>query len=67
MKTTGIATDNYKLNKFKKELTKKGFTDFEIEPLINETSLISLKIQDHQLGEIKKICEKVEFYFKNRN
>ncbi len=32
MKKVGIVCDNYKIDRFKKELTSKGFTDFEIFP-----------------------------------
>ncbi len=35
MKKVGIVTDNYKLEKFKKELSAKGFTDFKVLPLSN--------------------------------
>ena len=66
-KTVGIVADNYKLNKFKKELIKKGFTDFEIAPFINATSNIKVKCEPNQLKEIRKICEYVELYFKRSN
>ena len=32
MKTIGIVADNYKIDKFKQELTKLGFTDFKTFP-----------------------------------
>jgi hypothetical protein len=50
----GIVCDNYKVDKFKKELTSNGFNDFEVNPFDKTTSNI-------------KICEFVELYFKKGN
>lgn len=66
MKIIGIAADNYKLNKFKKELTKKEFS-FEIIPFIDDTSTIKIQIEDDQVDEIRKLCQLVELHFKRSN
>lgn len=67
MKKAGIVADNYKLEKFKKELTSKGFTDFNVSPLTEDTSTIQVNIEDNKLMEIKRICQNVELYFKHSN
>ena len=67
LKTGAIVADNYKLKKFQKELTKKGFTDFKIEPFRDETSVIKVKIPSDKVKEIEKICKLVELHFKRSN
>jgi len=69
MKKVGIVADNYKLEKFKKELTAKGFTDFTIMDYqkVNELSLIQVHCKDERVMEVKTICQNVELYFKRSN
>jgi hypothetical protein len=67
MKTIGIVADNYKLEKFKKKLTKAGFSEFKIIPFVNETSSIKVVVPDNRVLDIKKICELVEIHFKQSN
>lgn len=67
MKTAGIVADNYKLDKFKKELTKSGFTDFEIVPFSKDVSTIRVKFEPSQVHDISKICQLVELHFKHSN
>ena len=67
MKTAGIVADNYKLDKFKEELTKKGFTDFKIVPFEKDTSTIKVQFREDQLKEIHAICSLVEIHFKRSN
>lgn len=67
MKTAGIVADNYKVEKFKKELIKNGFTDFEVVPFTTDTSNIKVKCEESQYKDIKKICQQVEFHFKHGN
>jgi hypothetical protein len=68
---TGIATDNYKLDKYKQELSAKGFTEFKVVPLdipfSEDLSVIQIEVAEEQLVEIRKICEFVEMYFNQRN
>lgn len=71
MKTTGIVADNYKLDKFKQELNNKGFTDLTITPYTlggaKDISLIKVTVPDSDVGEVYKICQKVEIHFKRSN
>jgi nitrogen regulatory protein PII len=67
MKTIGIVTDNYKLERFKKELTAKGFTEFEVTPLTGETSTIKLTIKPSQLHDVAKVCKLVELRYNHSN
>ena len=67
MKKAGIVADNYKLEKFKKELTAKGFTNFEISPFTENTSTIQIVVSDDKLKEIQNICHLVEMHFKRSN
>jgi hypothetical protein len=64
-KKIAIVCDNYKLKKFKKELTKKGFTDFETTSYIGETTIINLKTTDANLKKVEKICRSCENHFKH--
>lgn len=64
---TGIVADNYKIEKFKKELTAKGFTDFKLFPFTDGTTTIQLVIENHQVNDIKRICQMVELFFKQSN
>lgn len=61
MKTVGIACDSYKVNAFKKELMAKGFTDFEVLPgVAAKTNFIQVKVENHQVHDIHRICMKVQ-------
>jgi|AntRauTorckE6833_2_1112554.scaffolds.fasta_scaffold01397_7 hypothetical protein len=63
----GIAVDNYKINKFKKELNKNGFTDYEVFPFTKDTSTIKVEVEKENLAEIKKLCIEIELHFKRSN
>jgi len=67
MKTIGIVADNYKVEKFKKELTAKGFTDFKTFPFTTESTTIKVTVNDDKVNEISKICQLVEIHFKRSN
>lgn len=66
MKKIGIVADNYKLERFKKELTKAGF-EYQVTPFRGETSTILVNTDDDKVGDVKKICQTVEFQFKRAN
>ena len=55
MKKAGIVADNYKLEKFKKELMSAGFDDFNITPFTEDTSTIQVNIGDDQMKAIQRI------------
>ncbi len=67
IKKVGIVADNYKLNKFKKELEKKGFTDYKITPYMTGTSAITVDVPSNKVYVIHKIVTMVTIYFTNRN
>jgi hypothetical protein len=67
MKTAGIVADNYKLEKFKTELTSNGFTEFEVSPFTCNTSTIKVKVRDYEIPAIKRICQRVELHFHHSN
>ena len=60
IKKVGVACDNYKLPKFKKQLKKKGFTDFEVHDLTPTTSLIQIRCKVQDIHKVKKICTNIE-------
>ncbi len=68
----GIVCDNYKLERFKEELSKAKM-DFKIHPLMKETSTIQVIIPDQTpeaftaLRTIKDICHLVEIAVKQSN
>ena len=68
---TGIAVDNYKLDKFKQELNTRGYTDLTIIsldlPNVKDISVIQVEVSIDKIDEIRKICELVETYFIQRN
>lgn len=66
MKKIGIVADNYKLERFKKDLTKGGFT-YEISPFKETTSTIIVNTDENKISDVKKICELVELHFKREN
>jgi hypothetical protein len=67
MKKAGIVCDNYKVDKFKEELTAKGFTDFDVNGYAPGTTIIRVNVEDDQLVEVHKICKQVELFFKRSN
>lgn len=67
MKKIGIVCDNYKIEKFKEELNKGGFTELEITPFRDTTSTIVVMVGEIKVKEIKRICERVELHFKRSN
>jgi nitrogen regulatory protein PII len=70
MKKVAIAADNYKLEKFREELTIAGFDKFIETPFPGlgqpRVTIITLYIREWRKKDIQKICEKVELYFKNQ-
>lgn len=63
-KLVGITCDNYKIDEFKKELTAKGYIDFEVKYLRKDLSVIRVSCFESDYPAIGKICEKVENHFK---
>lgn len=70
MKRIGIVADNFKVEKFREELTKNGFTEFEEKQLPRGITSIYLMVEESKISQISEICRRVELYFKvrfNRN
>lgn len=63
-KTVGITCDNYKVEKFKAELTKAGFKDFEVKYPTEKVSLISVKCTEKDFFTLGILCQDVEEHFK---
>lgn len=71
MKTIGITCDNFKIKRFEKELDKSGYDNREVKPLIKDTSVIQIKVEDQDyqsaIRKIKAVCTKVEYHFNRSN
>lgn len=64
----GLVFDNYKLEKFKAELKKRGFTDFKVVPSVTPcTKAITVITTEDRQNDIKVMCHEIELWFKSRN
>ena len=65
MKIANILADNYKVEMFKKELTKSNF-DFDVKPFasVKDVSSIKVKFDVERFDELKKLIMFVETHFK---
>ena len=70
-KKIGIVVDNYKLEKMKNELFKKGYKLQEIAPLSHSTTAIKFDVPadkfEIEKAKIFAITSSVEAHFKRRN
>lgn len=67
MKRIGITVDNYKVAKFKEELTKAGFPTFTVSSFTQNTFLIKVSVEDSQVNDVRKVCQLIELHFKHSN
>lgn len=67
MKKVGIVVDNYKLKKFKSELTDKGYKDFTTAKFTKDTTSIMVEVEDDKVNDVKKLCQRLELHFKRSN
>jgi hypothetical protein len=68
MKNIGVVVDNYKLDKFKDEFIKHGFTDMAVFKFTRDTSTIKLfNVPDSRVNDIAQICKRMELHFKRSN
>lgn len=69
-KKIGIVADNYKVGKFEKILSKKGFV-FEKHAFTPTSTVIQVKTSASRLSQdinrVEVICRAVEDHFKRRN
>lgn len=63
MKKIGIHVDNYKVEKFKEELNKQGFTDFECKPYTKSTTVIFVQTTLDKVKDVQKLCEDLQNQF----
>lgn len=66
-KNIGIVADNFKVEKFKKELLKEGFSEISTAPFMSDTTTITIKTTLDKVEQIYKICKRVELHFKHGN
>lgn len=66
MKTVGIVCDNYKVKKFKAELTAAGFAHSSAPWKFNCT-VIKITCESSKVDQIAAICRKCEIEFKQSN
>lgn len=64
---TAIVCDNYKLEKYKKELRKRGFNKLITEPFKNDCTTIGIECKATDIPEIQRMCQILEAQFKRRN
>lgn len=65
----GITCDDYKIDKFKKDLAAAGFTDVTVKAFLPEekTSYIFVVTTAERIGELRNLCTLVELHFKRGN
>ena len=66
-KDVGIVVNDYKVEKFRTELTKAGFPDFTIKPFGKGSSTIKLSVDFEDVMKIGNICSLIEMHFKQSN
>ncbi|HEY4326381.1 MAG TPA: hypothetical protein VGN20_20520 [Mucilaginibacter sp.] len=66
-KIVGIVADNYKVEKFKAELTKHEFTNFVEFPFKGKTTAIKVTIDEKLFPKLSALILKVEAHFKRSN
>lgn len=64
--TIGIVCDNYKLDRFKKKLTKAGY-EYTCTPFTAETTTIKIQAPPEKVQSVKTLCQEVEYHFKRSN
>lgn len=68
IRTVGIVTHDYKLEKFKQELTANGFNDFTVHSFTKSASTIKVQLKDiKDVRALGNICRLVELHFKYSN
>jgi hypothetical protein len=67
MKKIGIVADNYKINKFKEELSEIGITELNVLPFSELTTLVTFNVPSEKIKDIEKLCKRLEIGFKNSN
>lgn len=63
-KTAGIVADDYKVKKFKQELEKEGFTNYETSKFREGITTIKVTTDSKNIPKLQKLCVRVESHFK---
>jgi uncharacterized protein YaaQ len=63
MKKVGIVADDYKVSKFKLELTKNGFTDFQTHPFTKGNTSIIVMVTDDKVNDVYRIMQACRIAF----
>jgi hypothetical protein len=64
----GIAVDNYKIPKFKTALEKAGYANIEVVKFTTNTSILKVPVSGMiKIGEIHRICKKLQIDFQRSN
>jgi hypothetical protein len=63
----GILADDYKVERFKKELIKRGFTEFKVLPCKNDCTMIQVDTPANRMHDLGRLCKEVELHFKRSN
>lgn len=70
MKKVGIVCDNYKVSKFREELSAKGFSEVNEKQFghaDSKTTLLSITTEEAKVPTVHTICRAVEDHFKRGN
>ena len=63
----GLAFDNYKLNKARKTIRKKGYEVITEVSIGNEATVIKIKAFPKDYKRIAKMMKELDLYFKSAN
>lgn len=66
-KLVGVAVDNYKVNKFKKTISKKGFEIKDIVKFNDDVQIIQVNCPKDKVYKLGQIIQSLEAFFKQRN
>lgn len=66
-KVVGIACDNYKVNKFKKTLTKKGFEILDVSKLDDNVQVIRVNCPVQDVYKLGQLIKSINVLFKRQN
>lgn len=69
-KIAGVVCDNFKVQRFEKEITKSGFLITKVTPMsgkLEGTTTISVEYTAKTFARLQSVIKKIEFSFKNSN
>lgn len=66
-KKIAIVCDNYKVDKFKAELKKAGYTNVKTYPFTELTTTIKIKTDEKNIQNLHALCIKIQADFHRSN